>query len=74
MFLEVQRVLENGVAQLQSEFSDTFDAETIQRLMYASYEKLAVNATVRDFLPLLAERFARQQSDARAKINGKSGH
>lgn len=71
--LEVQRALENGVAQLQSEFSDTFDAETIQRLMYASYEKLAAHATVRDFLPLLAERFARQQLHARAKINGKSG-
>ena len=70
---DVQRALENGVAQLQSEFSGTFDAETIQRLMYASYEKLAARATVRDFLPLLAERFARQQLHARAKINSKSG-
>jgi arsenate reductase (thioredoxin) len=71
--LDVQRALESGVAQLQSEFSDTFDAETVRRLMYASYDKLAAQATVRDFLPLLAERFARQQLQARAKINRKSG-
>ena len=71
--LDVQRALESGVAKLQSEFSDTFDAETVQRLVYASYDKLAAQATVRDYLPLLAERFARQQLRARAKINSKSG-
>jgi arsenate reductase (thioredoxin) len=70
--LDVQRALQGGVAKLQSEFSDTFDAETIQRMVYASYDKLAAQATVRDFLPLLAERFARQQLQARAKINSKS--
>jgi len=71
--LDLQRALESGVAQLQSEFSDTFDSETVQRMMYVSYDKLAAHATVRDFLPLLAERFARQQLHARAKINSKSG-
>src|ERR1700722_8382723 len=70
--LDVQRALESGVAKLQREFSDTFDGETVQRLVYASYDKLAAQATVRDFLPLLAERFARQQLHARAKINSKS--
>ena len=34
--LDVQRALESGVAQLQSEFSDNFDAQTVRRLMYAS--------------------------------------
>jgi arsenate reductase (thioredoxin) len=70
--LEAQRALEIGVAHLQTEFSDTFDAETVQRMMYPSYDKLAAHATVRDFLPLLAERFSRQQLHARAKINSKS--
>jgi arsenate reductase len=70
--LGVQRALESGVAKLQSEFSDTFDAETVQRMVYASYDKLAAHATVRDFLPLLAERFSRQQLHARAKINSRS--
>jgi arsenate reductase (thioredoxin) len=70
--LDVRRALESGTAQLQSEFADIFDAETVRRLMYASYDKLATHATVRDYLPLLAERFARQQLQARAKINSKS--
>jgi arsenate reductase (thioredoxin) len=69
---DVQRALASGVAKLQIEFSDTFDAETVQRMMYASYDKLAAHATIRDFLPLLAERFSRQQLHARAKINRKS--
>ena len=54
--LGVQRALDSGVAKLQREFSGTFDAETVQRLVYVSYDELAAHATVRDFLPLLAER------------------
>jgi arsenate reductase (thioredoxin) len=70
--LDVDRALEHGAANLQSEFADRFDAETVRRLIYGSYDKLAATATVRDYLPLLAERFARQQLQARAKINSKS--
>jgi protein-tyrosine-phosphatase len=33
---------------------------------------LSATATIREFLPLLAERFARQQLQALTKINGKS--
>jgi arsenate reductase (thioredoxin) len=58
--------------RLQTEFADAFDVETVERLVCSSYEKLAAHATVFDFLPLLAERFARQQLHASAKINGKS--
>ena len=72
--LDVHRALEHGTANLQSEFADRFDAETVRRLIYGSYDKLAATATVRDYLPLLAERFARQQLQARAKINSKSDH
>jgi len=70
--LDVDRALEHGAANLQSEFADRFDAETVRRLIYGSYDKLAATATVRGYLPLLAERFARQQLQARAKINSKS--
>ncbi len=70
--LDVHRVLESAAARLQGEFAGSFDSETVRRLVYASYDKLAANATVRNFLPLLAERFARQQLHARAKINRKS--
>jgi arsenate reductase (thioredoxin) len=70
--LDADRALEHGAANLQSEFADRFDPETVRRLIYGSYDKLAATATVRDYLPLLAERFARQQLQARAKINSKS--
>src|ERR1700678_4130624 len=71
--LDLQWALESALVRLQSEFSDTFDAETVERMMYASYDKLAAHATVRDFLPLLGERVARQPLHARAKISSKSG-
>jgi arsenate reductase (thioredoxin) len=69
---DVGRALKHAVAQLQSEFADTFDTETVRRLLHASYDKLAANASIRDYLPLLAQRFARQQLQARARINSKS--
>ena len=64
--------LKSAAVRLQTEFADAFDAATVERLVCSSYERLAAHATVRDFLPLLAERFARQQLHAIAKINGKS--
>jgi arsenate reductase (thioredoxin) len=70
--LDVQRALEHGAEQLQSEFGDRFDAETVRRLICGSYDKLAATATVRDYLPLLAERFARQQLQARLKIHSQA--
>ncbi len=70
--IDEHHALKSAVARLQAEFADIFDSETFERLVYFSYERLAAQATVHDFLPLLAERFARQQLHALAKINGKS--
>lgn len=67
-----RRALKSATARLHTEFADTFDAETVERLVHSSYDKLAARATVRDFLALLAERFARQRLHAVAKINGKA--
>jgi arsenate reductase len=69
---ELHRALDGAAAALQSEFADSFDAETVRRMVFASYEKLSATATIHDFLPLLAQRFARQQLQARAKITSKS--
>ena len=41
--------------------------------LQSSYDHLASRASVPRFLPLLAERFARQQLRALAKVEGK-GH
>jgi arsenate reductase (thioredoxin) len=70
--LDERHALKSAAERLQSEFADAFDRETVERLVGSSYEKLAAHATVRDFLPLLSERFARQQLHAVAKITGNS--
>ena len=70
--IDERHALKSAKERLHSEFTDIFEMETVERLVRSSYEKLAAHATVRDFLPLLAERFARQQMHAVAKINGKT--
>ncbi|WP_232070428.1 arsenate reductase ArsC [Mycobacterium noviomagense] len=67
-----RQALKSAVARLHSEFADTFNSETIERVLYSSYDQLAISATVQEFLALLAERFARQRLRALAKVEGKS--
>src|SRR4029450_12019656 len=44
--------------------------ETIDRFLRSSFEQFADRATVTRFLPLMAERFARQRLRALAKVEG----
>ncbi|MEV0108197.1 arsenate reductase ArsC [Nocardia sp. NPDC050799] len=55
---------------MQREFDGTFGVETIERFLHSSYEQFAGRATIVNFLPLLAERFARQRLHALAKVEG----
>lgn len=70
--IDERHALKSAAARLRTEFTDAFDLQTVERLVGSSYQKLAARATVHDFLPLLAERFARQQLHAIAKINDRS--
>jgi arsenate reductase (thioredoxin) len=63
--------LKAAAERLESEFGDTFDAETIDRFLYAAHAHFAHHASVPNFLPLLAERFAQQQLRALARVEGK---
>ena len=56
---------------LGEQFAGVFGSETIERFLYSSYDQFASVATVPTFLPLLAERFARQRLRALAKVEGK---
>jgi arsenate reductase len=56
---------------LATEFEGTFGAETIERFLVSSYDQIVEGATVTNFLPLLAERFARQRLEALARVEGK---
>jgi len=69
--LNERHALKAAAARLQTEFANVFDTKTVEQFVYSSYEELAAHATVRDFLPLLAERFARQRLHAMAKTKGK---
>ncbi|MEV0796194.1 hypothetical protein AB0I34_00820 [Kribbella sp. NPDC050281] len=44
--------------------------ETIERFLHSSYDQFATGSTIPNFLPLLAERFARQRLTALARVEG----
>jgi protein-tyrosine-phosphatase len=64
--------LNAAAAALHKEFSAIFGVETIERFLHSSYDQFASRASIPNFLPLLAERFARQRLRALAKVEGKS--
>jgi protein-tyrosine-phosphatase len=68
--LDQQVALRTAAARLAEEFADAFNAATIERFLVSSYDELAGGATVSNFLPLLAERFARQRLTALARVQG----
>ncbi|WP_406279271.1 arsenate reductase ArsC [Nocardia sp. NBC_00881] len=70
--IDQQLALKTAATRLQREFDGTFGIETIQRFLASSYDQFAGRATVLNFLPLLAERFARQRLNALAKVEGKA--
>ena len=63
--------MRTAATRLQGEFGEYFGVETIERFLHSSYDQFACRATVPNFLPLLAERFARQRLNALARVEGK---
>jgi len=68
--LDRHLALNSAVARLAEEFAGIYNAETIERFLQSSLEKLTDTATVTTFVPLLAERFARQRLQALARADG----
>jgi protein-tyrosine-phosphatase len=69
--IDQRLALKTAASNLRAEFADMFGPETIERFLYSSYDQFAGRATVPRFLPLLAERFARQRLHALARVEGK---
>ena len=69
--IDQQLALRTAATRLHAEFADTFGTETIERFLHSSYDQFASRATIPNFLPLLAERFARQRLQALARVEGK---
>src|SRR3712207_5572491 len=74
MRIEQQHLLRTAAAGLAREFHGTFGQPTIEEFLATSYDQFAGRATVSNFLPLLAERFARQRLKALAKVEGSADH
>ncbi|MBA2531311.1 MAG: arsenate reductase ArsC [Nocardioidaceae bacterium] len=70
--LDQRLALKSAATRLARDFEGTFGAETIERFLNSSYDQFADRATTVNFLPLLAERFARQRLQALAKVEGRS--
>jgi arsenate reductase len=70
--LDQQVALRTAASRLAKEFAGTFNQETIERFLSTSYDQFAGKATLVNFLPLLAERFAKQRLQAMAKVEGRS--
>ncbi len=68
--LDQQIALRAAAAHLANDFDGTFGVETIERFLHSSYDQFAGKATLANFLPLLAERFARQRLQALARVEG----
>ncbi|TVT62512.1 arsenate reductase ArsC [Amycolatopsis rhizosphaerae] len=67
-----RHALSSAAANLGREFGGTFNTDTIERFLHASYDQFAAHSTVPNFLPLLAERFARQRLRALSKVEGNA--
>ena len=69
--VDQQLALRSAVARLADEFHGVFGEETIERFVVSSWDQFAEHATTINFLPILAERFARQRLQALARVEGK---
>jgi arsenate reductase (thioredoxin) len=69
MTLAQRHSLSEAATRLQRTFDGVFGVETVQRYLDDSLDKLATAAYL-DYVPLLAERFARERLTAIAKMEG----
>jgi arsenate reductase len=69
--VDQQHALFTAARRLAAEFEGTFGTETIERFLHTGYDQFAARAGIVNYLPLLAERFARQRLRALARIEGK---
>jgi len=69
---EQRLVLKLAAERLAEEFGGTFNSATIELFLNTSYDQFTGDAKVTTFLPLMAERFARQRLRALARVEGKA--
>lgn len=68
--LDEREFLHQAADRLRSQFTGTFGPETIEGILSDSLARLSDGARITAFLPLLAERFAKERLLAAAKTQG----
>ena len=72
--IDQRHALRLAATTLHDEFCDLFSTETIELYLETSYDQFADRARFTHFLPLMAERFARQRLRALARVEGIASH
>lgn len=70
--IEQRHALRLAAANLRRDFEGIFGVETIEQFLTTSYDQFADGARIVAYLPLMAERFARQRLHALARVEGKA--
>jgi protein-tyrosine-phosphatase len=70
--IDQQLALKSAAVRLAELFEGVFGTETVERFLTSSYDQFATRATAVNFLPVMAERFARQRLKALARVEGKA--
>ncbi len=68
--IDRQPALSTAATRLAGEFGGTYGLATTERFLHSSYEQFATIGSIPNFLPLPAERFARQRLQALARVEG----
>ena len=62
--------LKTAATRLAAEFDGAYGPGTVERFLHSSYDQFATIGSIPNYLPLLAERFARQRLQALARVEG----
>jgi protein-tyrosine-phosphatase len=73
MTLDQEYALGLASQRLEAEFEDVIGPTTVETVLHASYDHFAERAAFENFLPLMAERFARQRLKALAHVEKAAG-
>jgi len=71
--LDQQVALRVAAERLAEEFLGTFNAETVEKFLASSYDEFASRSRIVNYLPLLAERFARERLHALSRVERLAG-
>ena len=68
--LDQQHLVHSVTSRIAPQFAGTFGTETVERFVLDSLEQLLPTAKISTYLPVLAEKFARQRLNALARLEG----